>query len=319
MAPVPRPQTVHVAARPLGAEAPEQLTSPELYFNRELSLLAFHHRVFEQARDESLPLLERLRFLCIASTNLDEFFEVRVAGLRKQLKYGISAATPDAMTVGEVLKQVHATTHELVAQQYKLLNDELLPALAAEGIRFLRRRQWTTAQRAWIRDYFESQLLPIVSPIRLDPSHPFPRVLNKALPFVVKVAGEDAFGQAGGMAVVQAPRVLPRFIRLPREIAGEHDFVFLSSVIHAHVGELFAGMEVVGCFQFRVTRDTELMIDTEEVDDLRSALEGELPSRRYGDSVRQEAVASCSEAASRADDPPAMLIGASGGLRPIMV
>ena len=293
MPPVPKPQTVRLSAKPINPEGPSELSSPELYFNRELSLLAFHHRVFEQARDESLPLLERLRFLCIASTNLDEFFEVRVAGLRKQAKYGIAAATPDGMTVGEVLKQVYATAHELVAQQYKLLNEDLLPGLAAEGIRFLRRAQWTAAQRAWIRSYFESQLLPIMSPIRLDPSHPFPRVLNKALHFIVKVAGEDAFGQAGGMAVVQAPRVLPRFLRLPTDIAGPDDFVFLSSVIHAHVNELFTGMEVVGCFQFRVTRDTELMIDTEEIDDLRSALEGELPSRRYGDSVRLEVADNC--------------------------
>ncbi|MDX1432590.1 MAG: polyphosphate kinase 1 [Gammaproteobacteria bacterium] len=274
------------------------LDDPALYINRELSWLTFNRRVLALASDAEVPLLERLRFLCITSSNLDEFFEVRVAGLIQQAKYGAAKSGPDQLAPAEVLARIAAQTHDLVTEQYRLLNEEMIPALETEGIRFLRRGQWTAAQGEWIRHYFEEQLLPIVSPIRLDPAHPFPRVQNKALHFIVSISGEDAFGQAGGMAVVQAPRPLPRLIRLPEEVSGRpHDFVFLSSIIHAHVGDLFPGMEVLDCYQFRVTRNSDLFVDPEEVDDLMGALQGELPSRHYGEGVRLEVADNCPDEA----------------------
>ena len=270
------------------------LDNPEFYLNRELSQLAFNRRVLEQAGDPATPLLERLRFLCIAGSNLDEFFEVRVAGLMQQVDFGSVQTGPDNLSPTEVLARISKVAHGLVEDQYKMLNQEMFPALEREGIHFRRRREWSEAQRGWVERYFEEQILPIVSPIRLDPAHPFPRVLNKGLHFIVQLRGEDAFGQAGGMAVVQAPRPLPRLIRLPESVAsGPQDCVFLSSIVHAQVGGLFPGMEVRGCYQFRVTRNSDLFVDTEEVDDLLRALEGELPSRRYGDAVRLEVDDTC--------------------------
>src|SRR4029077_9195391 len=190
--------------------------------------------------------------------------------------------------------QVVMETHELVAAQYKLLNEEILSGLASEGVRFLRRSDFTAAQSEWMKAYFFREVMPVLTPIGLDPAHPFPRVLNKSLNFAVELEGKDAFGRNSGIAIVQAPRVLPRVIRLPREIAGaEYDFVFLSSILHAHVGELFAGMKVADSYQFRVTRNSELFVDEEEVKDLRSALRGELPHRQFGDEVRLEISENC--------------------------
>jgi len=270
------------------------LSSSELYINRELSLLAFHQRVLAQAKDETMPLLERLRFLCIANTNLDEFFEVRVAGLKQQVVVGSIQAGRDNLSPQEVLNRISVISHDFVDEQYSLLNDQLLPALEQEGIYFIKRDEWNKQQSKWVRDYFDDDLLPILSPIGLDPAHPFPRILNKSLNFIVSLKGKDAFGRDSGMAIVQAPRSLPRVIQLPDELSEyPYVFVFLSSVIHAYVGSLFPGMTVTGCYQFRVTRNSELFVDEEEVDDLLRALEGELPGRRYGDSVRLEVADNC--------------------------
>lgn len=271
------------------------LDNPDHYINRELSLLAFHHRVLAQAEDESIPLLERLRFVCIASSNLDEFFEIRVAGLKEQFEFGSVQTGPDNLLPQDALRRISAKAHEMVDHQYQLLNEVLLPALEQENIRFLRRNQWNEEQAKWIKDYFEEELIPVLSPVGLDPAHPFPRILNKSLNFIVSLKGKDAFGRESGMAVVQAPRALPRLIKLPEEIAGDgYSFVFLSSVIHAHVDDhLFPGMKVTGCYQFRVTRNSDLFIDEEEVGDLKRALEGELSSRRYGDCVRLEVADNC--------------------------
>jgi len=273
------------------------LKQPGLYINRELSLLEFNRRVLEQARDERNPLLERLRFLCISSTNLDEFFEIRVAGLKQKIEMGSVQAGPDKMSPGETLKAIRPNAESLVAEQYRVLNEELIPQLARERIRFVRRQDWSAGQEQWLRRYFEQALLPVLSPLGLDPAHPFPRILNKSLNFIVSLKGRDAFGRAGGLAVVQAPRALPRLIQLPpgREGNGPYDFVFLSSVIHAYVAELFPGMKVTGCFQFRVTRNSDLFVDEEEIDDLLRAMEGELASRRYGAAVRLEAAHDCPE------------------------
>ena len=268
---------------------------PELYLNREIGQLAFNRRVLAQAENRATPLLERLRFLCIVSSNLDEFFEIRVSGLHAEIEAGSAAIGPDRMDAGQVFKQVAKGTHDLVATQYQLLNQEILPGLAAEGIRFLRHSDFTAAQSEWIKAYFFREAMPVLTPIGLDTAHPFPRVLNKSLNFAVELEGKDAFGRNSGIAIVQAPRVLPRVIRLPREISGaEYDFVFLSSILHAHVAELFAGMKVVDCYQFRVTRNSELFVDEEEVKDLRTALRGELPHRQFGDEVRLEVAESCS-------------------------
>jgi polyphosphate kinase len=270
------------------------LRAPELYLNRELSQLAFNWRVLEQAKDPATPLLERLKFLCIASTNLDEFFEIRVARLHEQVASGSVHAGPDNIGAQELLRQIDIETHRLVDEQYRVWNEELIPALDAEQIRFARRGGWTPAQVDWVRQHFEHELLPVLTPMGLDPSHPFPRILNKSLNFLVTLQGNDAFGRRGGIAIVQAPRALPRLIHLPKECArGPHDFVFLTSIIHAHVGDLFPGMQVTGCYQFRVTRNSELFVDEEEADDLLRALEGELAARRYGDTVRLEVADNC--------------------------
>ncbi|MDH5785553.1 MAG: polyphosphate kinase 1 [Chromatiales bacterium] len=266
------------------------LKLPELYINRELSLLAFNLRVLAQAMDESIPLLERLRYLCISSSNLDEFFEIRVAGLIQRAALDSVQAGPDNLTPQEQLSRISIEAHELVAEQYRVLNEVLLPELEREGIRFIKRQEWNEEQASWIKEYFEQELSPILSPMGLDPAHPFPRILNKSLNFIVQLKGKDAFGRTSGMAVVQAPRALPRLIKLPGE---GNDFVFLSSIIHAHVDDLFPGMKVLGCYQFRVTRNSDLFVDEEEVDDLLRAVEGELGSRRFGDEVRLEVADNC--------------------------
>ena len=252
-----------------------------------------------QAEDPEVPLLERLRFLCIVSNNLDEFFEIRVAGLKAQIELGTDFTGPDGASPSHVFREVSLRAHELVARQYQIWNGELVPQLAREGIRFLRRHDWNDAQKAWIKAFFLKEIMPVMTPIGLDRAHPFPRILNKSLNFAVQLSGKDAFGRDSGFALVQAPRVLPRVIMLPREVAGPgHGFVFLSSIIHAHVGELFAGMEVQGCYQFRVTRNSDLFVDEEEVKNLRLALQGELPQRHFGDAVRLEVADLCSPAIS---------------------
>ena len=264
------------------------------FLNRELGLLEFNRRVLAQAEDPAVQLLERLKYLCIVSSNLDEFFEIRVAGLKEQVKLGGIAAGADGLEATQILKRLFDPTHQLIARQYQLFNEELVPALAAQGIKFLRRTHWNPTQQAWVKDFFLREVMPVLTPIGLDPAHPFPRVLNKSLNFAVELQGKDAFGRNSAKAIVQAPRVLPRAILIPPEIAGcPHGFVFLSSILHAHVGELFSGMEVKGCYQFRVTRNSDLFVDEEEVKNLRISLQGELPQRHFGDAVRLEVADNC--------------------------
>jgi len=262
----------------------------EKYINRELSLLEFNRRVLDQARDESVPILERLRFLCISCTNLDEFFEVRVAAMKQRLESGARSAGPDSMTPQELLDEIRQRSLVLVGQQYDMLNDVILPELAREQIHFVQRGDWTPAQMKWLDNYYQDEIVPVLTPLTLDPSRPFPRILNKSLNFVVRLDGKDAFGRPRYRAIVQAPRSLPRIIRLPDDLAesGCDNYVFLSSVIHAHVADLFPGMNVEGCYQFRVTRNSNLYVDDEEVNDLVRALEGQLQASRYGAAVRLE-------------------------------
>jgi len=270
------------------------LSDASLYLNQELSLIEFNRRVLEQAKDPRTPLLERLNFLCISCSNLDEFFEVRTAGLLQRAELGVTATEPDNLTPQEALLAISRTCHALVKEQYRVLNEVVIPALASEDVRFLRRSEWTRAQKDWLQNYFNEDLLPILSPIGLDPAHPFPRILNKSLNFIISLAGKDAFGREIDLAILQAPRSLPRIIPLPEGIAsGKHDFVFLSSIIHEFVGELFHGVKVKNLYQFRVTRNSEMYLDEEEIDDLLRALEGELSSRNYGDEVRLEVADNC--------------------------
>ncbi|MCY4420639.1 MAG: polyphosphate kinase 1 [Gammaproteobacteria bacterium] len=267
------------------------------YINRELSLLKFNSRVLQQARDPSAPLLERLKFLCISCTNLDEFFEIRVGGVKQQIDLDIAHIAADGIAPRELLKQIHTEASELVDEQYRVFNEELKPELDEQKIRFVAREQWTPEQSLWLRQYFLYEVEPVLSPLGLDPAHPFPRIINKALNFIVQLEGLDAFGRKGEYAIVQAPRSLPRLIRLPDKINEEEgeNYVFLSSVMHAFVNELFEGLDVKGSYQFRLTRNSDLFLDDEEIDDLMRALEGELASRRYGDAVRLEVANNCPE------------------------
>jgi polyphosphate kinase len=276
---------------PTGEEI--NLDASENYFNRELSQLQFNYRVLKQAMDPTHPLINRLIFCCIFSSNMDEFFEIRVAGLRQQMKYGRETIGADGMLPEQALAEISRVAHEYINEQYDILNNVLIPEMERENIHFVRRREWTPEQAEWVRNYFEEEILPVVSPIGLDPSHPFPRLVNKSLNFIVELDGKDAFGRETGMAIVPAPRSLPRLVRLPDEVCGDGDnLVFLSSMIHAHADELFPGMEVKGCYQFRLTRNADLELE-DDLEDLASALRGELLSRRFGDGVRLEVADNC--------------------------
>ena len=273
------------------------ITQPEYYLNRQLSQLEFNWRVLQQARDPGIPLLERLRFLCIFGTNMDEFFEIQVAGLKQKLEMGVATNEPDNKSPQEVLNGIGQRAREMISEQYALFNKLLDHELTRESIRFLRRANWSECTVTWLREYFENELLPIISPFALDPAHPFPKILNKSLHFIVQLRGKDAFGRNSGLAIIQIPRALPRIIQLPKDLCGNgtNDYVFLSSVAHAFVEELFPGMKLKGCYQFRVTRNSDLYVDEEEIDDLLRAVEGELGSRRYGDAVRLEVAHDCPE------------------------
>jgi polyphosphate kinase len=270
------------------------LQNPQYYINRELSFFEFNQRVLDQARDKSIPVLERVKFLCISCANLDEFFEIRVASLKELVEAGAVQAGPDGLSVPEQLTAISTQAAQLLDEQYDLLNKVLMPELAARGIVFLSQDTWTGAQAKWLADYFVREVEPVLSPLALDPARPFPKILNKSLNFAIVVDGEDGFGRNSGLAVVQAPRSLPRLIRLPDEL-GSRQFVFLGTIVEAFVSRLFSGMNVRGCYQFRVTRNSDLFVEQEEVDDLLRAVEGELASRSYGEAVRLEVAQECPE------------------------
>ncbi len=272
------------------------LHDSSLYLNRMLSQLQFNMRVLQQAVRDEHPLIERLKYLLIFSANTDEFFEIRVAQLKSQIKFSREVTDSDGAHPRDVLREVSEICHSMVQTQYGMLNNVILPALAEQGIRFLRREQWSKEQEEWIYRYFKNEIQPVVSPIGLDPAHPFPRLVNKSLNFIVELDGKDAFGRESGLAIVPAPRSLPRLIQLPVEVAGNGTtFVFLSSIIHNYADRLFPGMTVEGCYQFRITRNADLNLESDEVDDLARAMRGELHSRRYGDAVRLETADNCPE------------------------
>ncbi|MGO1490916.1 MAG: polyphosphate kinase 1 [Psychrobacter sp.] len=272
--------------------------SPSSYINRELSLLQFQLRVLAQAASPRHPLLERLFFLIIFSSNLDEFFEIRVAGIMQKLNIGDVSSNDQGMRPSEMLKEISATAHDAIDEQYRILNEDILPALANDGIRYLKREELNAEQSAWMKRYFTEQVSPVLTPISIDPAHPFPRLVNKSLNFIATLEGKDAFGRDINLAIVPAPRSLPRVIRLPDELTGgkEHH-VMLSAVIHEHIGELFPGMSVTGCHQFRLTRNADLDL-ADDVEDIAKALEGELENRRFGDKVRLEVTTNCPKALS---------------------
>lgn len=273
----------------------QEFTPAERYINRELSLLDFHQRVLEQAVDPLHPLIERLNFLLIFSRNMDEFFEIRVAGVLQKKLFSDESPAPDGMPHSEILARVSEISHAAIERQYRILNEDVLPALALENIRFLRREELSEPQSAWVKQYFQEQVLPVLTPISLDPAHPFPRLVNKSLNFIVSLEGKDAFGRNMNLAIVPAPRSLPRVVRLPDHLTdGQDHHVMLSAIIHEHVSDLFPGMSATGCHQFRVTRNADLELD-EDVDDLAKALKGELSSRRFGRAVRLEVTQNCPE------------------------
>ncbi len=267
--------------------------------NRELGTLAFNRRVLAQAQDPAIPPLERLRYLCIVASNLDEFFETRVAQLQDLDEHDPAAVTPDGLRIGDALRQIADDAHALVTEKYRVLQQQIYPLLESIGVRFVTSGQWTPAQQRWARSYFAREVLPVLTPIGLDPAHPFPKVLNKSLNFAVVLEGTDAFGRNVDLGIIQAPRALPRVLALPRELCAQrYGFVLLSSLMQAFAGDLFPGLKVLGVHQFRVTRNSELFVDDDEITNLRTALQGELRARHYGDAVRLEVAAGC---------PPALL------------
>ena len=270
-------------------------------FTRELSLLEFNHRVVKQAADKNIPILERLKYLCIASNNLDEFFEIKVAYLRKILDIKGSSFKEKNNPNYLLYKEIRKKTILIQKEQYNLLQRSVFIALRRKGIVFLRRRELNTKQKKWLRKYFIANILPVLNPVGLDSTspelsgcHPFPKVPNKSLNFMVKVTGSDAFGKVKKMAVVTAPRVLPRQLELPKNIFnGANKFIFLSSIIHENIDLLFPGLKVRGCHQFRVTMNSNLVFDDEDLQNVKDSLTKILPDRIYSQAIRLEVVNDC--------------------------
>ena len=271
------------------------------FFIRELSLLEFNKRVIEQASDKSVPILERLKYLCIADSNLDEFFEIKVAFLRKKLKLSDKRFLSERENNLQLLKDIRRKVNAIIKLQYDLLQKSVFRALRTKNIVFLRRRELNSAQRDWVSKYFDTHILPIINPMILEGnspdiigSHPFPKIQNKSLNFMVKLKGSDVFGNSPKLAVVPAPRILPRYIKLPKKISQDKDtYIFLSSLIHENVEKLFPGLKVWGCHQFRVTMNSNLVFDDEDLNDIKKSLTRLLPERKFNEAVRLEVVKDC--------------------------
>lgn len=273
------------------------LVLPEYYANREFSALAFNERVLHLAKEKHVPLLERMRFLCICSANLDEFFEIRVAGLKEKIAMSSSKLTIDGLSANEIFEKLSQKVHVLTDELYLIFNTELLPAMQKENIYFLSPSVWPADLALWAKNYFKNQILPIVSPIALDLAHPFPRLFNKSLNFIVSLRGKDAFDRNIDYAVVHAPRSIPRLIKVPPELCkkGNLSFVYLSAIIENQIHSLFPGMEINGCYSFRLTRNSDLFLREEDIEDLAVAVQRELFARHYGHVARLEVDKRCPE------------------------
>jgi polyphosphate kinase len=275
--------------KPVMTEEAINIGSSEYFLNRHIGMMQFNLRVLEQALNEDYPLLERFQFLMIFNSNMDEFFEIRLAGLRRQVSFARETVSTDGMRPQEVLHILSEQIKLAIEKQYYILNDVLLPELNRQKVRILSEESWSKEVSDWAEDYFRQQVMPIISPIGLDPAHPFPRLVNKSHNLIVSLEGKDACGRDSGMAIVPAPRSLPRLIRIPSELCSDGDnFVLLSSLIETHIDDLFNGMTTTGCYQFRITRDADLDLNAAEVEDIARALRGELHSRRFGSAVRLE-------------------------------
>ncbi|MEY4439890.1 MAG: hypothetical protein RIQ36_1354 [Pseudomonadota bacterium] len=270
----------------------EKIASKPTWLDRDLSLIAFNIRVLDWAKRDDVPLLERLRYLCIVSSNLDEFFEVRAA-LYTSLE---SPLAPLGAVDALAQQSLSEAVHRLVDEQYALFNDVLMPAFAKEGVRILSHGERTLAQHQWVKTFFEKEVQPLLLPVGLDPAHPFPQVANKSLNFIVRLSGKDAFGRDNEIAIVKVPRSLPRLIELPEKLCGKRKlFVSISSVVRSHLKDLFPGRDVQQFSQFRVTRHSDLSVDEEDVKNLRTALRQGLVHRNYGQAVRLEVSSGCSD------------------------
>ena len=268
------------------------LFGPAHFINRELSWLEFNQRVLDEALDPANPLLERVKFFCIVSSNLDEFFEVRVAGLKQQIESEIVERTMDGMTSSEAFQAIVIRVRRMIDEQYACWRDDLRPALAASGIRILELADVEPAYQSWLEDYYRAQVRPVLTPLAIDPAHPFPQLLNKSLNLIVRLEMNRGNELLKHLAVVQIPRILPRMVRLPRS-DGRRDYVYLGRLIGHHLADLFPGTTILGFWAFRVTRNSELYIDEEETANLLKAVENELHNRRKGDAVRLEVEQEC--------------------------
>src|SRR5580704_5312791 len=247
-----------IGTRSMEEQIPAVLSDPSLYNNRELSLLEFNERILQEAQDASNPILERLRFLCIVASNLDEFFEVRVAGLKQQRQSNVSAPGPDAMSPGEQLAAISARVRKMVDDEYRIWSQELVPALEKNNIFFLHHDELTNAEKQYYAKYFEKSVYPVLTPLAVDPVHPFPQLLNKSLNVAVELEGDEL---STHLAVVQVPRILPRLLPYRAGERGTYRYIFIGNLIQAHVGSLFHGIKVKGAYQFRVTRNSDLYLD----------------------------------------------------------
>ncbi len=268
------------------------LKKPSKFLNRELSWLEFNQRVLDEAQNPSVPLLERLKFFCISHSNLDEFFEVRVAGLKQELEAGTGERGPDGLTTSQTLRAVQTRARAMVDSAYRLWRGQLVPALAKQGIRFFEVNELPEEDRQWLDSYYRSQVHPVLTPLGIDPAHPFPQLANKTLYLVVHLVIEEEGETKRRFAVVQAPRGIPRLIPLPRD-DGSRAYVLVGKMIGHYLSELFPGTQIEGWWSLRVTRNSELYIDEEEVQNLLKAVENELHNRRKGDAVRLELDANC--------------------------
>src|SRR5581483_4467703 len=267
-------------------------SNPAHFINRELGWLEFNQRVLDEALDPNNPLLERVKFFCITSSNLDEFFEVRVAGLKQQMESQVVERSIDGLTATETFRAITRRVRRMIEQQYECWQKHLRPELDSSGFRFLNYPDLEASDRAWVEEYYRAQVRPVVTPLALDPAHPFPQLLNKSLNLIVRLEMQQGSQTLRHLAVVQVPRVLPRLVRLPRE-DGRHDFMFLGHLLGHFLADLFPGTKILGYWSFRVTRNSELYIDEEEAANLLKAVENELHNRRKGDAVRLEVEKDC--------------------------